>query len=182
MNSKFQGILGLVIALTFLPNTLCHAQNNLNIQDQQQTLTSQAQDESLLMAGIGIGTMSGLSLGMHFEEWRTNLNSLISFNSDGDYSVHVDAVRLFGNRVNLVGFEFFAGGGLVLGNDDRFGIFNSEESSNFFLGVKAPIGAQYFIPKTPIIIGLEAAPVLTITPDVVAFLHLSLTTRVVFAL
>ena len=175
-------ILSTYLSIVFLSSSLVCAQNNLNIQDQELKLTHSPEKESLFMAGVGIGTMSGISLGMHFEDWRTNVNTLISFTSDADYSVHLDAVRLFGNRANLVGFEFFAGGGLVLGNDDRFGIFNSDESKNFFLGAKAPIGAQYFIPKTPIIVGLEAAPVVTFTPDVVAFLHLSLSTRVVFAL
>ncbi len=115
-------------------------------------------------SGIGVGIIVGEPTGLSFKYWlgsgsavdagvAWSLEGRSSFSIHGDYLRHFDLIQVEEGHL-----PFYAGlGARMRFLEDRP---NNEDSDNFRLGVRIPLGIAYLFENIPLELFLEVVPVL----------------------
>lgn len=139
---------------------------------------------------FGVGLTAGTTAGIttFFSPVGKEIYSQFSanFNADGDYSLFLDAAYPVSSLFELSRFwDIYVGLGFFAGDLHRFPIRLGRSDvklakDELYFGLRVPMGVMYYIPDTPIQVGVEAAPSVVVSPKVIPHLHAAFVSRVVF--
>jgi hypothetical protein len=117
--------------------------------------------------GLIVGEPTGLSWKYHLSD-RNAIDGAFGFSPFDRLRLHADYLwtsRPFGER--RLSFSYGVGGAIGLGKrigDTKRGLLGYSVQETGF-GVRGPVGVTYEIPRNPIEIGIEIAPILVFGPD-----------------
>jgi len=132
--------------------------------------------------GLAVGGISGLSGyrrldGLHFAQGTMAFSM---FNSSlavsGDYGFYVP--RLFDFSKFVV--AYYGIGGLIVKTPRLILLDRSESRDRVFVGGRIPLGLQFFVPDTPLQLGLELTPGMFIVPATSVFIDVTFLVRFLF--
>jgi len=137
-------------------------------------------------AGAGVAVGQGIAFSGFISPREDFLyaQSHVFIDFDGGYVVNVDGVYPLTKLLGVSQFwDIYAGLGFVVGDSENFGWeFGSSRDTkgDLYFGGRVPVGAMFYIPRTPFQVGAEIAPSYIITPVRLGFLSGALVGRVVF--
>ena len=137
-------------------------------------------------AGVGVAIGQGIAFSGFISPRADYLyaQAHVFIDFEGDYVVNVDGVYPLTKLLGASRFwDIYAGLGFVVGDSQSFGWEWSEDrdtDGDLYFGARVPIGALFYIPRTPLQVGAEIAPSYLVTPVRLGFLSGALIGRVVF--
>ncbi len=137
-------------------------------------------------AGAGVAVGQGIAFSGFISPQADYLyaQAHVFVDFDGDYVVNVDGVYPLTKLLGASRFwDIYAGLGFVVGDSQTFGWQWDEgrdTDGDLYFGARIPVGAMFYIPRTPLQVGAEVAPSFLVSPIRLGYFSAALIGRVVF--